>query len=72
MCLIFFRGNEGKKREVRGGWGGEERQKENHRRKKKGDWMEKGGEQRPVGVRKEETERVKSYWATARISAPAW
>eukprot|EP00069_Balaena_mysticetus_P012205 bmy_07473T0 len=40
-CFNERKGNEGKKREVRGGWGGEERQKEHHRRKK-GNWMEKG------------------------------
>ena len=75
MCLIYFRGNEGKKREVRGGWDGEESQKENHGRKEKVDWMvdwmEKRGEQRPKGVRKEET-GVEPCWATARMSAPAW
>ncbi|TEA34462.1 hypothetical protein DBR06_SOUSAS410007 [Sousa chinensis] len=40
-CFNERKGNEGKKREVRGGWG-ERKDKENHRRKKKGDWMEKG------------------------------
>ena len=75
VCLIYFRGNEGKTREVGGGWDGEESQKENHGRKEKVDWMvdwmEKRGEQRPEGVRKEET-GVEPCWTTARMSAPAW
>lgn len=50
------------------GWRGES---ENHGRKEKVDWMGKRGEQRPEGVRREET-GVEPCWTTARMSAPAW